>query len=1496
MKTRALPLLLLAACAQESSAPVAPDSALDSAFARIDADGRAFRPGEDGALWAHLDRAGLHGRLGPDALELRSDAGGGLSLRTESWGFAGEISALPGSPALGACTAEFDPSGACVQRAELDRGGLIEWWASTEAGLEQGWTVPQPPGRGDALTLTVALVGARASGAGSRVELMDESGQSWTYGQLQAVDARGKPLSARMTGEGDHLNIVVNVTGAQWPIEIDPLLTSTRVTLTGPSAESFGKFVSNAGDLNGDGIDDVVIGAPDYDNGTTTNCGKVYVFHGSSSGLVSGSGTTASAIVTGETTSAYMGLSTRGAGDVNGDGYDDLVVGAYGASTGRVYVLLGGASGVGTGVISTVADVTIVGEGSSQSFGEAVAGIGDINSDGFADIGTGATGYDSGSNLNIGRAYLFYGSANGISHTTAATADRIITGSSSQEGFGSDINAAGDVNNDGYPDVIIGAELYDSSSETNVGRAYVFHGSSSGVSATSATSAASTLAGTGASSNFGVSVAGAGDVNGDGYDDVIVGAEGYDGSVSNLGRVYIFHGGSSGVSSTAATTITGDGSSGYFGTSVSSAGDVNGDGYADVLAGAYGYDTGGLFNLGRAYLFIGGSSGVTASAVSEATVTITGDGANYYLGASVAGGGDVNADGYDDVVLGAYNYSSGTGRVYVIYGCGDCDGDGSPFTADCDDNDSGRFPGNTEIIDDGIDQDCVGGDACYEDLDGDGFGSSTILVSADLDCADATETDNADDCDDSDAGVSPAEAEICDANNVDEDCSGAADDADGTVDSSTFSSWYADDDSDTFGDPSASVLSCDPPSGYVADSTDCDDTDSAISPNATEVCDSANVDEDCDGNADNDDPSVDSSTRSTFYTDSDSDGFGLSGSPVQLCDATSQVATQGGDCDDNNASANPGEVEVCDEFDVDEDCNGLSDDDDGTVDSSTFSTWYADSDADGFGDPAASALSCDAPAGYLADDQDCDDSDGAINPDATEICDANNVDEDCNGLADDLDPLVSDSGFNTFYADTDGDGYGDPNEVTDTCDLPSGYVTDDQDCDDSDSAINPAATEICDAADTDEDCDGQSDDADASVDSSTYSTWYGDGDADGYGDANSSTLSCDAPSGYVAADGDCDDDNADVSPAGVEVCDADNVDEDCDGAADDADPDVDAGSLLIWLADLDADGYGDAASAATACEQPSGYVDIGGDCDDGNGAINPGALELCDASDVDEDCDGLADDADPSVNSSTFNTFYADGDGDGYGLSSAADLRCDVASGFASLDGDCDDADASYHPGAAETCTDVVDFNCDGSVGLVDADNDGFAACEECDDGDAAVNPDAAELCDGVDNNCDGATDGPDSIDASTWYTDADGDGYGVGGEETLACEQPANTSADSTDCDDSSALAHPGLSEQCDDGVDNDCNGLTDGEDEACAATDDTGTDDSGADDSGADDSGADDSSADDSGPSADDSGPSADDTGGEGKDKGCGCSAGGQPEGWSLLLLAALWTRRRR
>ena len=563
-------------------------------------------------------------------------------------------------------------------------------------------------------------------------------------------------------------------------------------------------------------------------------------------------------------------------------------------------------------------------------------------------------------------------------------------------------------------------------------------------------------------------------------------------------------------------------------------------------------------------------------------------------------------------------------------------------------------------------------------------------------------------------------------------------------------------------------------------------------------------------------------------TDGDGDGF-------------ASAADGGEDCDDTREDVFPGATEDCDT--VDNDC-------DGEIDEGLTSSWSLDADGDGYGDPDTTTEACGAPEGYVTDASDCDDGRPGVNPGAVESCDF--VDNDCDG---EIDEEVE----TTWYLDQDGDGWGDEAVATGGCDQPAEFVDRDGDCDDLDAAVHPEATEVCDEADTDEDCSGLADDEDPGVDVDTFASWYLDADGDGAYHSVAAVLSCDDPSSAGAAytsteptsdSADCDDGDPLRYPLADEVCDVDDRDEDCDGLSDDDDDSLEASTRTAWYEDDDADGYGDAASSVVErCDDPSSgdqaYVADATDCDDTDADVNPSAAEVCDPDDVDEDCSGAADDEDGGVDSSTWTDWYPDGDGDGWFSPTSTVSQCNdpsdpstsySASAPAAADEDCDDSDPLQHPETAwygdvdgdgypvdepdpVQCADPSTGSVSYTYTLPDA------ADVDCDDGDPNVNPGETEVCDAddTDEDCSGAAEdadpGLDTSTRSSWYADADADGAYTS-SSTPACDDPSDAdttysgsapTSEEADCDDADDTAYPGAVEDYSDGVDNDCDGNTD-------------------------------------------------------------------------------------
>ena len=415
--------------------------------------------------------------------------------------------------------------------------------------------------------------------------------------------------------------------------------------------ENYGWSVSTAGDVNGDGYSDVIIGAPFYYGGQTDE-GKCYAYPGSASGIA------ATAIWSEESDhiGGQFGISVSTAGDMNGDGYADVIAGGNYLENGqldegRALVYLGYSGG-----LRTIAEVIYENNQASSQFGYSVATAGDINGDGFSDVICGAYNYDNPSS-NEGAAFVYLGSAKGMS----ASSNWKSEGNQVSANFGYSVSTAGDVNGDGYSDVIVGAIYYDNG-QTDEGASFVFHGSALGLSSFSNWSAE----GNKVSAFFGCSVSTAGDVNGDGYSDVIVGAYSFSNGQSFEGITYVYHGSASGLSLTSSWSAEGNQVSANFGYSVSTAGDVNGDGYSDVIIGAHGFNN-GQSTEGAAFVFHGSSSGLSLTSSWSAE----GNQVNAYLGYSVSSAGDVNGDGYTDVIVGAKSYDNGQsneGAAFVFHG------------------------------------------------------------------------------------------------------------------------------------------------------------------------------------------------------------------------------------------------------------------------------------------------------------------------------------------------------------------------------------------------------------------------------------------------------------------------------------------------------------------------------------------------------------------------------------------------------------------------------------------------------------------------------------------------------------------------------------------------------------------------------------------------------------------------------------------------------------
>ena len=692
--------------------------------------------------------------------------------------------------------------------------------------------------------------------------------------------------------------------------------------------------------------------------------------------------------------------------------------------------------------------------------------------------------------------------------------------------------------------------------------------------------------------------------------------------------------------------------------------------------------------------------------------------------------------GPDDAVGGAMIYPGAPETWYngIDEDCAgdndyDQDGDGVDYAtadhegADCDDQDASVYPGAEDVWYDGIDSDCAGD----SDFDQDGDGCDAVSYATDADCAN--------DCDDADADVNPGAEEIW-YDGVDQNCDGR-------------------NDYDQDGD------------GYIK-SAECDDEDATRYPDDTiEEIWYNGVDENCDGN------------------DGDQDGDGFV--PDDYADAIDWTQFSAhldrGDCWDDPADleghvpvdgsslsadeVNPEAVETW--YDgVDQDCTGdLDFDQDGDGHDSAFhenadgefgddcidgadeddpnpagldpadvnpsatDSWYdgTDQDCAGDNDYDQDADGYEAAGFGEGSDDDCDDTLDAVNPGARETC-ATTYDDDCDG--DDNDPSAT--GCDAWYVDSDGDGQGSSTTLC-LCEPEAPYLEETTgDCDDSDGAINSAATEIV-GDEVDQNCDG-------------VETCYADLDNDDYR-TDSTRTSTDTDcrdtkeARAVDADGDCDDTDEDINPGATEIT-GDGVDQNCDGKETcyaDADNDDYRTSTTVSSSDADCSDSGEALSGMTS-----------GDCDDTDEDINPGATEIT-GDNVDQNCDGTE-------------VCYVDADDDGYrkstGTVTSTDTDCTDSGEATSTDtsGDCKDTDATINPGATEITGDGVDQNCDNketcyanadgdsyrtSTTVTSADSDCSDSGEalssvtsgDCDDADATTYPGASEVCeDDTVNDC----------------------------------------------------------------------------------------------------------------------------------------------------------------
>jgi hypothetical protein len=624
----------------------------------------------------------------------------------------------------------------------------------------------------DITSQTSALTISGTAEAGATVELFEGTNSLGTATAHATTGAfsldvtlafRKRSITAKATDKAGNVGDASTALG----------ITVTQVNLADIATKGIGGFVingaaafnysggsvSSAGDVNGDGFDDLIVGAGRVDLSYVV-FGKANNTAVNLSNIASGTGNLGF-VINGAASSDRSGGSVSSAGDVNGDGLDDLIVGAiFAAPNGRTdsgasYVVFGKAGGTPVN-LSNIANGTggfvINGDKAGDRSGFSVSSAGDVNGDGLDDLIVGAYYADPNGDRS-GASYVVFGKAGGtpvnLSAIANGTGGFVINGAAIYDRSGFSVSSAGDVNNDGLDDLIVGAKNADpTATTTNAGASYVVFGKTDGtkveLSAIASGTGGFVINGDKAGDRSGQSVSSAGDVNGDGFDDLIVGAHWASPNGNSSGASYVVFGKAGGTKVELSDIASGTSTLGFVingatavdesGYSVSSAGDVNGDGLDDLIVGAWGADPNGIVNSGASYVVFGKTDGTKV----ELSAIVSGDGTKGFVinGAvlsdesarSVSSAGDVNGDGFDDLIVGAAladPNGSNSGSSYVVFG-GNFTGSVTQLGTTGNDTLSGTAA--NDVILGGRGDDVITGNGGIDRLAG-GTGNDTLIIS-----------------------------------------------------------------------------------------------------------------------------------------------------------------------------------------------------------------------------------------------------------------------------------------------------------------------------------------------------------------------------------------------------------------------------------------------------------------------------------------------------------------------------------------------------------------------------------------------------------------------------------------------------------------------------------------------------------------------------------------------------------------------------------------------